>query len=416
GICECGEFKYNDNPCAVLDDDDIPFNPDLPGFTRSLSGDVLVETGEVVRDFSGAENIDVVAAYVNEMSLVVYQGNGKGMLRPVNFVGLESEPTAITLCDFDDDSYMDAAVTLRNGKLFICHSTGEGYFSDNIDTLLLHESEISADPVDIAVIDIDDDDKDDLIVANNGTQTISIIKHSLEQSSFQMTYAGIERKEGNEEYEKAAPVALVVGNFVDDTGAIEDDFLVATEGGTVELFMMSGDVAVIAGYYGAANVVEDVVNERIVDMVTGHFTGTLFSDVAILVAGADPDLYLSGSYVHIMRSTPDDATNYLSSAQELEVTAGSTPVVLITGEFANSDGDLIVGDENCRIELFLQDSPGMFRNVLIETLPSQFGLVKLTDLASGFLSTSGPMSVAGEDLVIGTSLYIVVLENDMTLR
>lgn len=171
-------------------------------------------------DFNGDGNLDVAATNLLSREIVFMAGNGAGGLgAPVSYrVG--SQPTSIISADFNGDGILDLAVTCQTVReISVLLGTGQavGTFSETIGIKYPNtELEIS-----INSTDLNGDGNADLIIANRATNTLSYML-GLGNGTFDTR---VDFKVGG--VKGRQPVAIAYGDFNGD-GAI--DLMVANAG------------------------------------------------------------------------------------------------------------------------------------------------------------------------------------------
>ncbi len=174
----------------------------------------------VLGDFNGDGNLDVAATNLLSREIVFMAGDGAGSLAaPVSYrVG--SQPTSIIAADFNGDGILDLAVTCQTVReISVLMGTGlpVGTFSETIGIKYPNtELEIS-----INSTDLNGDGNADLIIANRVTNTLSYML-GLGNGTFDTR---VDFKVGG--VKGRQPVAIAYGDFNND-GAI--DLMVANAG------------------------------------------------------------------------------------------------------------------------------------------------------------------------------------------
>ncbi|RAJ90019.1 putative secreted protein (Por secretion system target) [Larkinella arboricola] len=129
-----------------------------------------------VADFNGDTRPDVAVStngYSSENVSVLF-GNGQGGLGKGKFFNVGYRPGSIAVADFNGDSLLDLAVT--HGGNFsdpyyvgVLLGKGQGEFGP------ITSFEVGASPQQVAVGDLDGDHRSDLVVANNESNTLSLL-------------------------------------------------------------------------------------------------------------------------------------------------------------------------------------------------------------------------------------------------
>ena len=174
----------------------------------------------VLGDFNGDGNLDVAATNLLSREIVFMAGNGAGGLAaPVSYT-VGSQPTSIIAADFNGDGILDLAVTCQTVReISVLMGTGNavGTFSETLGIKYPNtELEIS-----INSTDLNGDGNADLIIANRATNTLSYML-GLGNGTFDTR---VDFKVGG--VKGRQPVAIAYGDFNND-GAI--DLMVANAG------------------------------------------------------------------------------------------------------------------------------------------------------------------------------------------
>lgn len=138
-------------------------------FSLGSSRPLFVAAGDLNNDY----RIDVVVVDYGTDSISVLLGYGNGSFHdPIIYsTGYDSLPYAIVLADFNRDSHLDIAVAnYGTDNIGILLGFGNGTFTiQQIYTALPRSN-----PSSIAVGDLNNDTRLDIVVSNNGTDTIGI--------------------------------------------------------------------------------------------------------------------------------------------------------------------------------------------------------------------------------------------------
>ena len=174
----------------------------------------------VLGDFNGDGNLDVAATNLLSREIVFMAGNGAGSLAAPVAYTVGSQPTSIIAADFNGDGILDLAVTCQTVReISVLLGTGlpVGTFSETIGIKYPNlELEIS-----INSEDLNGDGNADLIIANRATNTLSYmlgLGNGTFDTRVDFKVGGVKGRE---------PVAIAIGDFNND-GAI--DLMVANAG------------------------------------------------------------------------------------------------------------------------------------------------------------------------------------------
>ncbi len=182
-----------------------------------------------VADLTGNGSKDIIYADQSLDRVVVDYGAGKSSVLANQSTGL-LDPGAVALADLNGDGVPDLIVAnsgsnnvliypgLGNGQFGPGINGGNGYF-------------VGTDPVGITVADLTGNGKLDLVVADEGSNQVSILDNTSQQGGAISFAAGPRLNSGG-----SGPVSTVVGNF---TGGAVPDILVTNS--------QSNDVALLQG-------------------------------------------------------------------------------------------------------------------------------------------------------------------------
>jgi hypothetical protein len=326
-------------------------------------------------DFNGDGNMDLVVANALTNSISFLAGNGDGSFAaPVSFT-VGSLPHAIAVADFNDDGKLDLAVTDSGSNIIsVMLGNGNGTFTspqnflagdnptgiavgdflnhgkpdlavtdsaDNTVSILVNSSGINATgvafsspitfsvgkgPDAVAATDLTGDGRTDLVVANAGDNTISVLTNTTTLGTGTPTF----NVPGTYTVGKT-PTALAVGDFLGN-GSI--DIAVANSlGNTVSVLMGNGD-----GSFQAP--VNFATGAGPIGLTQGSVSGN--GEIDLATANVN-----DGTVTIFRNNLPPQATGAFSSAATVS-TRNPNPTGIAAGLFnLNSDGhtDLVVADK-----------------------------------------------------------------------
>ena len=205
---------------------------------------------------SGNGNVGVFYGY----------GDGNFAVLKTYSTGFNSDPSSIAICDFNNDSQLDLAVSYLN-KDSIGIKLREK--SEPFATPSILSSGNDSRPKSVSVGDFNNDNHLDITVANSGTNTIGIfLGNGNGTFAQQQTYST-----GN----YSSPVSLAVGDFNNDTHL---DVVVAnSQSSTIGIFLGygNGHVAVLTSYSTGISstpssiAVKDLNKDNHLDIIVANF-------------------------------------------------------------------------------------------------------------------------------------------------
>ena len=138
------------------------------------SEDSLGPWGIVAGDFNNDNYQDLAVAFYKSDNIGVLLGYGNGSFGVIitHPTGNGSEPNSLATHDFNDDGRLDIVVANSGtGNIVILLGYGNGSFA----TIETYSTGKYSDPSAVVIIDINNDDRMDIIVANWGTNNIGIL-------------------------------------------------------------------------------------------------------------------------------------------------------------------------------------------------------------------------------------------------
>jgi hypothetical protein len=149
--------------------------PIIPIFGQNTG---VVVTSVAAADFNGDGNVDFVVAVYSPVdptqgAVEIELGNGDGTFRYAGFIRVGSRPTALAVGDFNGDGLPDLVVANRDDNTV---SVLLGTQPGGNWTLVPTTFATGAQPSAVAVGDFDDDGTLDVAVANQGGNSVSVLR------------------------------------------------------------------------------------------------------------------------------------------------------------------------------------------------------------------------------------------------
>jgi hypothetical protein len=341
-------------------------NPDL--LVSDVYGDVLVLVGQgdgtfepyrdatqsielAVTDLTGNGSTDVIYADAGLDRVVVDKGSSQSSILANQSTGL-LDPGAVKLADLNDDGIPDLIVAnsgsnnvliypgLGNGLCGPAVNDGHGYFT-------------GTNPVGITVANLGGNPFPDLVIANKGSNDISIL---INQGNFNFTQ-GPRLSSGG-----LGPVSTVVGNF---TGGPNPDILVTNSG--------SNDVGFLPGVGGVFFNDQNVRTYQVGNDPVTSFVGNYGGSTELLTVNAgSSNLTLISDF-----NSPNPVTSTIASG-------GVDPDTAISFSAGDNFDDLVVGNSGDGILALFEGGEEGLEMISTDAQPN---LPSPTDLA--FASLSG---------------------------
>jgi len=125
-----------------------------------------------LHDLNGSGNLDLIVANHDDNTIYVYTGNGDGTFKAPNIIQLPngSGPAALASADFNGDGHLDLVVANEgSATISVFLGNGDGTFGPRTDYA------VGNSPVFVATGDFNGDGVLDLAVANKADDTVSIL-------------------------------------------------------------------------------------------------------------------------------------------------------------------------------------------------------------------------------------------------
>ena len=255
-----------------------------------------------VADLTGDGSKDVIYADQGLDRVVVDYGAGQSTVLADQSSGL-LQPGAVKLADLNGDGIADLIVANSGGNdVLIYPGLGHGQFGPAVDGGSGYF--VGTDPVGITVADVNGDGLPDLVVADEGSDQVSILLNQSQQGGTIAFSAGQRLNSGG-----SGPVSTVVGDF---TGGSFPDILV-TNSGSNDVTLLPG---VGQGFFNDQDPRKYSVGSDPVTSFVGNFDGQ--TDLVTVNAGSNDLTVISGfegsdavySTLGSGRAGPDDGLQF----------------------------------------------------------------------------------------------------------
>jgi len=265
----------------------------------------------------GFPDIAVADSGAQSISILLNKGNGDGAFHPVQTVPISLEPLAIAAAKLDDDDHVDLAVTGHDPDpedpnryyVLLLRNTGGGTFEE------VASAETGLLPIEIDPDDIDKDYDVDLVAANQGDGTVSVIFN--ESGTFK-SVATVQV--GHQ------PSDLITVDLDQDENGYKEIVVLNREDGTASILVYDGE-----GGFTAAATLPVGAEPRSITAIDFDLDGDL--DLALV---ADSEVEPTKPVVQVLRNDlagPGDMV--ITDAEELD--AGEGLAFVLNGDL---DSDL----------------------------------------------------------------------------
>ena len=292
-------------------------------------------TSVAVGDLNNDGHPDQAVANQNSNDVTILLGDGTG-----NFTAAAGSPEAagtgpraVTIGDFDANGKDDLAVANQSSNnVTILLGDGTGNFS----AAATSPEAVGSSPQSVAVGDFDANGKDDLAVVNQASHNVTILLGD-GTGNFSAAAASPEAVDG-------FPRSIAVGDF-DANG--KDDLAVLNQA-SINVTILLGDGT---GNFTAAGISPATAGVTPLLVVVGDFDGNGKDDLAVATFGTDNVTILLG-----------DGTGNFTVAAGSPESAGSSPTSVAVGDFdANGKDDLAVANSaSNNVTILLGDGTGNF--------------------------------------------------------
>jgi len=276
-----------------------------------------------VGDFNGDSKLDVVVANSGSGTVSIRLGDGNGHFTsptPAQ-ISVGSSPNAVAVGDFNGDGKLDfATANGLDNNVSIRLGDGGGHFTSP------SPAQVSVDiaAYSVATGDVNKDGKLDLMVANYGSDTVSILLG-----------------DGNGHFSSPSPREIVVGSHPLSVAAGDfnnDGRLDIVTTNTRDFNRGADDVSIRlgdgAGHFSSPSPPEIGVGSTPYAVMSGDFNGDGYLDLAVANSGSGTvSIRLGDGNGHFMTPSPG------------EIGVGTTPRSVAVGDF-DRDGRLDIASAN----------------------------------------------------------------------
>ena len=162
-------------PNSGMDNIGVFFRLTNGSFTNQITystGSDSTPYAVAVADFNHDQQLDIVVANFDSHNIGIFFGRGNGNFRPqITFPTGSSRPRSIAVGDFNSDKELDIVVInygTNNIGVFLQDKNG------NFANQTVFSTGYDSDPYSLAVGDLNNDNKTDILVANSGTNNVGI--------------------------------------------------------------------------------------------------------------------------------------------------------------------------------------------------------------------------------------------------
>ncbi len=283
------------------------------GFTQATGSPISVGNGPVaiaIGDFNGDGILDLAIVNEYDDDVTVLVGDGTGGFSPANGspFSVGEYPVSLVVADFNNDGILDlATANSADGTVSVLLGNGAGGFASSPDSPIT----VGNQPDAVAAADLNLDGNVDLIIANGGDGTVTVLLGN---------GAGAFTSPSNPITVGTAPASIAVADF---NGDGSPDLAVANSGdNTVSILLGNGS----GGFMPAPSSPVTVGKEPLF-IVTGDFNGDGIADLATANGGDNTVSVLLGN-----------GTASFNSAPQSPYSVGNNPDSLAIGDF-NGDGN-----------------------------------------------------------------------------
>jgi hypothetical protein len=326
------------------------------GFTAATGspfGSGTLPYGLVAVDLNGDGNVDLAFTNANSAGgVTVLLGNGSGAFTTLGTYPTGQTPESVAAGDFNNDGIPDLAVAnMTDGTVSILLGNGDGSLSPaSVPTVAVGGT--TPNPVSVAIADFNGDGNADIVTANSGNGTISVL---LGDGTGEFTAAT------NSPFSAGAqPVSVAAADL---NGDGKPDLAVAnslTSGSDVGVFINAGN-----GTFGSRTGYTTISGTNGLNahfITVGDFNSDGIPDLAVVSKGNGNN---SGSFSIF----PGSATTHGTFGAPVTTGLGSLPWSAVVADF-NGDGrtDLAVASSQTSL-IYVLSGHGLYPDLTVATSP-----------------------------------------------
>jgi hypothetical protein len=302
-------------------------------------------TSLAIGDFNKDNKLDIAVANSGNSNVGIFLGDGNGSFANIMIysIGSDSDPQFIVVDDLDI-----VVVSSGDGNVFVLQGNGNGSFS----LITTYPTGLNSDPCSIAVGDFDNNNKPDIAITNNGTNSILILTaYSHYLTTDLTTYlTGTNSR----------PNFVTVGDFNNDNHL---DIVVANSNiNNIVVFINLG-----TGIFRMGQVYDTEQGSDQQFISVGDFNNDKQLDIVVAMSDV--------SELRILLGYGNGTFRY---GKIYSTGADSTPSSIAVGDF-NKDSYLDIVTSNSgtgNVGIFLGNGDGTFSNVI--TYPDEGGLTAVS--------------------------------------
>jgi hypothetical protein len=353
GAIAIGDFNNDSQLDIVIANYNISSIGIFLGYDNGTFSSVMIySTGSnsrpcsvAVGDFNNDNRLDIVVANVEIANLGIFIGYGDGTFAVMitYSTGSGSAPVSVVVGDFNNDSRLDVAVAnSATDNIDVLFGNGNGTFSNQ----MTFPTGSGSEPSSIAIGDFNNDNQLDIAVANQGSDSFSVLLGCANGTFFSALNYFLGDGSG--------PLSIAVADFNNDSRL---DIIVAST--------FTDNVGVFLGYVSESFLKAPAYSTGLFSQPTsiavGDFDNDTRLDVVVANNGTDNIMVLFGS-------------GYGTFVSQVTYSTGndSYPCWVAVGDFNNDNRlDIVVANSGTNnVGIFLSNGTGTFSSqITFSTVP-----------------------------------------------